>query len=137
MLPATPNDGPAHVQRRKMEEDYLPVALERIYNLITHQNPQVALAAAKWIAEQVLGKATQPITGDTAMSDIALALASTLREVIQNGGTLPALQGEVLEIPISENNVRILGVKPEPEFDLDVAPSPRVSKEIVDNDFPG
>lgn len=128
MLPPTPDQDTGHVMKAKMQDEYLPKAITKIVALIEHANPQVAFSAARWVAEHVLGKAAQPITGDAQGMELALALAQVMREIVSKDGMPSLISDEIIPIIISDNNVRVLGPAPEPVLQ---------TKETTDIDFPG
>lgn len=116
----------ALVQRKKMENDYLPKALERIYRAIASTNDRIALDAAKWIAEMCLGKPRQPQDGDGGESEgVARILAETLRALAER--QLPQLPPAA--------GVQVLGVTDVIEAPMTEAR--QVPALLQDNDFDG
>ncbi len=82
------NDTAAEKQKRRIANDYLPKAVDSIVNLLDNDQASLRLKfdAAKWLAEQVIGKPKELIETTTTSSDTELAvlLASTLRNVLDS-----------------------------------------------------
>ena len=116
----------ATISRRKIERDYLPKSIRKIAELMDSDNERLAFAAARWIAEQVLGKARQPLDIEHKDSELALALAEALRSLA------PGLVDEMRPpipppLELAEGEVKILGQVIEGE----------VIQVLDDDDFPG
>lgn len=93
-------------QHRQVLETYLEKALKRIAACLDSQNDKIAFQAAKWIAEMLLGKPTQPIQAESSSRELATELARALREAI----ALARLDRPP-EPKIIEGQVRVLGVQ--------------------------
>jgi len=122
------------VRALRIEHEWLPKALENIAAAMDSTNEQVAFTAAKWIAEMILGKPRQPIDADATASEIALALATTLRRVLEDNRPIP------LDNPESAimEGTHVLG-PPAVEVDYTVSPpatKSAVTQEAADS-FPG
>lgn len=79
------NDTAADKQKRRIANDYLPKAIDIIATMMVDekQSPRLRFDAAKWLAEQAIGKPKEMIeTVTTPDSELAVLLASTLRNVL-------------------------------------------------------
>ncbi len=95
------------IERQKLFQ-YLPKSLDRIVLAIDSEDEKIALGAAKWIAEQCIGKPGNVISEDDAKA-AGTAFAHALREAHEEAAQKPAVEG-----PILDGQVRILG-NPIPE----------------------
>ena len=79
------NDTAAEKHKRRIAHDHLPKAIDTIVSLLDNEWASLRLKfdAAKWIAEQVMGKSKELIEfNSTSDSEVAVLLAQTLREVL-------------------------------------------------------
>lgn len=97
----------ANISRPQIEKQklfqYLPRATERIVAAMESLDEKIALGAARWIAEQCIGKPGANIS-DTDAHAVGAAFAQALREAHEEAATRPAI-----EEPTIEGQVRILG----------------------------
>ena len=95
------------IERQKLFQ-YLPHAVERIVKAMDSENEKISLGAARWIAEQCIGKPGNNISEDDAHA-FGAGFAKALREAHEEAASRPAI-----EEPTLEGQVRILG-NPIPE----------------------
>lgn len=93
------------ITRRQIEDRYLPRALNRIAEAMESDDEKLAFAAARWVAEMVLGKPRQELAAGTAGAELAAQFAQALRDALmERENALPPP-----EAPVIEGGVRILG----------------------------
>ncbi len=97
------------IEREKLWK-YLPHAISRIVEAIDSPNEKIALGAARYIADQCIGKPTS--TGDDGEDKFSLGAAAMVKALTTAKAELAAAP-ETQE-PIIEGTVRILG-SPVPE----------------------
>ncbi len=90
------------IERQKLFQ-YLPKAVDRIVKAMDSEDEKIALGAARWIAEQCIGKPGNNISEDDAHA-FGAGFAKALREAHEEAASRPAI-----EEPIFEGQVRILG----------------------------
>lgn len=107
------------LDHRKYLEEHLEGALKRIVDCIDSPSDKLALAAARWVAEMVLGRPNQAIQVEHGSKELAVELVKALREAfIQVRLERPP------EPHIIEGKVRVLGLPPG-------APATTLSSETV------
>ena len=128
-IPETALVPPDH---RKLLEEHLDKALRKIIGAIDSTNDKIALAAAKWVAEMVLGKPNQAIQVNDSGKELAVALVQALREAMAQSRSIPP------PARIIEGSVRVLGVPETITPGSDTSPAQQVPLEVVgtDDDFP-
>jgi hypothetical protein len=83
MLPAHHVTPIREITKQTLERVHLPKAIERIVWLVENsKSERIQLAAAIFVAEQVMGKAKQ-VVEDEGDKNMALAMAQALRQVIE------------------------------------------------------
>lgn len=96
------NDTAAEKQKRRIANDHLPRAIDTIVSLLDDEFASLRLKfdAAKWLAEQVLGKPKELIEMSHASdSEVAVLLAQTLREVLDKQQIIKVIDA----VPVSDD----------------------------------